>query len=691
MRRCLRLGAMGLSIFAVAGLIGMQAHDARLQAAQGAAGAAQPSRVIPPPNSYPHARYKPLPLFAVKLADDFWKPRVGTHLQKGWLDLQQKFESAGSIDAFRTIAEKRDAPPPRANNDEFVYKWMEAGGFYSGYADCGDACRRINDELRKMIDLVVSTQSPEGYINTWFGNPRTATAANAPLGNAPWNPKGQYELYNFGHLAQAAISTYRATGDRKLLDAVVRFGNLIVTKFGAPTPLPYTRHDHPNHEMAMVELYRVTGDRRYLDFVEHTFNEYKYWARTAVRGHAVRDSLLNTGAVDLYLETGNPAHLATPVRLWEDMVKGKMYLTGGIGSHRQGEAFGDPYVLPDDGYAETCAQISAFFWSHRLLLATGDGRYGDHMERLIYNSVISGISLAGTEYFYRNPLAFWGQDDSAERIGPRKPWFGAPGPAGTPCCPPNVSRFLASLADYFYAAEDDRLLVNLYGANSARVPVAGTTVGIAQATRYPWDGHIKITVAPDAPASFQVLLRVPAWTQGRPVPSDLYRYLNDNPEPVQVLVNGQATDAKVDRGFLVVARAWKKGDVVDLHLPMPVRRVLAHEGISQLKGQVALERGPIVYCAEGVDNGGRALSLIVRDDAALVPEPRPTLLGGVTVLRGPGFAVDGQGPEQPVTVTAVPYALWNNRGSADMTVWLARDRASLRPLPRVPTPSPPVK
>lgn len=686
MRRSLRIGAMGLLIVLAAVRVGTQADETPAQATPQGAVAAQPSRAIPAPNSYPHAVFKPVPLFSVKLADNFWKPRVETNIQKGWLDLEQKFESAGSIDAFRTVAEKRDAPAPRANNDEFVYKWMEAAGYYSGYADCGDACRRINDELRKMIDLVISTQTPEGYINTWFGNPRTVAQ-----GNTPWNPKGQYELYNFGHLAQAAIATYRATGDRKLLDAVVRFGNLIVTKFGAPNHLPYARPDHPNHEMAMVELYRVTGDRRYLDFVEHTFDEYKYWPRTAVQGHAVRDSLLNTGAVDLYLETGNPAHLATPVRLWEDMVRAKMYLTGGIGSHRQGEAFGEPYVLPDDGYAETCAQISAFFWSHRLLLATGDGRYGDHMERLMYNGAISGISLAGTEYFYRNPLVFWGQDDNAERIGPRKPWFGAPGPAGTPCCPPNVSRFLASLADYFYAAQGDRLLVNLYGANSARVPVGGTTVGITQTTRYPWDGHVKIAVTPDTPATFQVLLRVPAWTQGHPVPFDLYRYLNDAPEPVKVLVNGQAYNARLDRGFFVVSRPWKKGDVIDLHLPMPVRRVLANDAVSHLKGQVALERGPIVYCLEGVDNGGHALNLIVKDDAPLAPEPRPDLLGGVTVISGPGFAVDSPGPEQPVKVTAVPYALWNNRGGAEMTVWLARDRASLRALPRVPTPPPTVR
>ena len=340
---------------------GQRVRASQAQAAGGAAGVSQPSRAIPPPNAYPHALYKPVPLFAVKLADDFWRPRVDRNVQNGWTDLQQKFESAGSIDAFRTIAEKRDAPPPRPNNDEFVYKWMEAGGFYSGYPDCGDACSRINRELRKMIDLVVSTATSEGYINTWYSNPKTATLENTPYGTAPWNPKGQSELYNFGHLAQAAISTYRATGDRKLLDAVVRFGNLIVAKFGAPNHLPYTaRPDHPNHEMAMVELYRVTGDRRYLDFVEHTFDELQVpWARTAVQGHAVRDSLLNTGAVDFYLETGKPAHLETPVRLWEDMVTAKMYLTGGIGTHRKGEAFGGPYVLPDDGYAEERAPRSA--------------------------------------------------------------------------------------------------------------------------------------------------------------------------------------------------------------------------------------------------------------------------------------------------------------------------------------------
>jgi DUF1680 family protein len=672
MHGAFRLGALGL-VLSIGG---------------GAAKVSEPTRAVPSPTAYAHAVYAPVPLFAVKLADDFWRPRIDTNIQKGWTDLQQKFESAGSIDAFRTIAEKRDAPAPRPNNDEFVYKWMEAGGFYSGYPDCGETCRRINVELRRMIDLVLSTATPEGYINTWYSNPRTATLENTPYGNAPWNPKGQYELYNFGHLAQAAISTYRATGDRRLLDAVVRFADLIVAKFGAPNHLPYTaRPDHPNHEMAMVELYRVTGDRRYLRFVEHTYDEYKYWPRTAVQGHAVRDSLLNTGAVDLYLETGKPAHLETPARLWDDMVRARMYLTGGIGSHRQGEAFGEPYVLPDDGYAETCAQISAFFWSHRLLLATGDGRYGDHMERLMYNGVISGISLAGTEYFYRNPVAFRGQDDAAQRIGPRKPWFGAPGPPGTPCCPPNVSRFLASLADYFYAAKEDRLLVNLYGANSARVPVSGTVVGLTQTTRYPWDGHVRITVAPDTATAFRLLLRVPAWTQGRPVPSDLYRYLNDAPHAVKILVNGRVSHATPERGFVAVSRTWKKGDVIDLQLPMPVRRVLAHAAVSHLQGQVAFERGPIVYAFEGIDNGGHALDVAVEDAATLSAEARPALLGGITVLTGPGLAVDGTGRERRLTVTAIPYALWNNRGAGDMTVWLARDRASLRRQAVLPAPA----
>jgi hypothetical protein len=414
------------------------------------------------------------------------------------------------------------------------------------------------------------------------------------------------------------------------------------------------RVEHPNHELAMVELSRITGDRRYRDFTQHTLDEYNYWARWQIDGHGVREALLNTAAVDLYLEDGNKAQLATPIRLWQDMLNGRMYLHGGIGSRRGGEAFGDKFELPNDAYAETCAAISTFFWSHKLLLATGDAKYADQMERLLYNGIIAGISLSGTEYCYRNPLTVDSARPIEERGAPRKPWF------GVPCCPPNVSRLFASLGDYFYSTRADGVTVNLYGANTATIPVAGQAVGIKQVTSYPWDGKISITVTPKTPATFALALRVPGWVQGRPVASDLYRHLNDQSEPVRISINGMPFTSKPENGFVTILRQWKSGDVVELELPMTIRRVVAHESVLNLRGLVALERGPVVYCIEAPDNGGAVRNLILPDSVALNAEYRLALLGGVMVLRS------GK-------LTAIPYAVWNNRGLADMTVWIPRE------------------
>lgn len=668
-----------MTLLVFVGLVGTQPRGVRA----GAAPQSEPVKAVqsvPAPGSYPYATLKPVPLGSVKLTDGFWKPRIDTSVEKGWFDLETKFEKEGHFEPFRIIIEKRGVPSnKRANNDEFVFKWMEAGGFYAGYQECGPACGRIRDDLRKAIDMVLSIQTGDGYINSYFGNPNVvaATAGNAG-GNTPFNPEGHYEFYNFGHMTQAAIALYRTTGERKFLDADIRFADLIVSKFGAPNRLPYRlnrgsiaqRNEHPNHEMAMVELYRVTGNKRYLDFARQTLDEYNYWSRWQIDGHGVRETLLNSAAADLYLETGNKAQFATPLRLWDDMVKGRMYITGGIGSRREGEAFGDKYELPNEAYAETCAQIGAFFWSYRMLLATGDARYADIMERLMYNGVISGISLSGTEYFYRNVLASDGKQPEGpnQNLGPRRPWY------STPCCPPNVARFLASLANYFYATALDGVAVNLYGAGTAKIPVAGQVVGITQNTRYPWDGQIGITVAPERPAQFVLYLRVPEWTQGHPVPSDLYRYLNETAEAVRVSVNGQPYAGKPEKGFLAISREWKSGDMVELNLPMPVRRVLAHDSVLNLKGHVALERGPVVYCVEGVDHGGRALNLVLPDNAVLAAEFSPNLLGGVTVLHGPALAMEGVRTRR-VRLTAIPYAVWDNRGWTEMQVWLPRQAA----------------
>ncbi len=619
------------------------------------ASGATAERSVPTSWSYAHALWKPVNMLAVR-PGGIWKSRIDTNIAKGWFDVGHKLEENGHITPFRTIAEGRDVSTgaKTANNDEFVYKWMEAGGYYAGYPSGGSACERVRAELDKAVDLVLRIQKPDGYINSFFGN-RSVAARLRP----PFDSENRFEFYNFGHLAQAAIARYRTTGDRKFLDGAIRFADLIVARFAAPNHLPYrmnrgpihTRTEHPNHEPAMVELYRVTGDRRYLDFVRQTLEEYNFCSRWQIDGHAVQETLLNCGAVDVFLETGDKSFLDASTRLWADMVKGRMYLTGGIGSKLQSEAFGDKYELPNEAYAETCAAISSFFWSHRLLLATGEGMYGDLMERLMYNGILSGLSLSGTEYFYTNPLVA-GKVYSDEKARPlRKPWF------STPCCPPNVARFLASLGGYFYATAPDGISALLYGASAAEIPFGGRKISITQRTNYPWDGTIKLAMEPERPAEFTLRLRIPSWTEGRPVPFDLYRYINAEPARFQVLVNGTPTAAKVENGFAALRREWRHGDIVELRLPMPVRKVAAHESILNLRNHAALERGPVVYCVEGIDHGGSIRDLKLPDGADLRAEFMPGLLGGVTVLRG------GK-------LTAIPYAVWANRGVGDMAVWL---------------------
>ncbi|MCP5120331.1 MAG: hypothetical protein GY953_56775 [bacterium] len=638
------------------------AHAIRaiLLAALAVSAAAQPERFVPTGWSYSHARLKPVDLLAVTLSDTFWKPRIQTNINAGWADLEQKFDRHGHLEPFRIIAEKRREKGRTPNNDEFVYKWMEAGGYYAGHPSCGSACDRIATDLDRTIDLVLSIQRPDGYINSYFGNPLFP-----PAGKGPFDSENRFEFYNFGHLAQAAIALYRTTGDRKLLDPILRFADLIVDKFAAPNTLPYRlnrgpinlRNEHPNHELAMVELYRVTRKKEYLDFAEQTLDGYNFCSRYQIDGHAVQESLLNAGAADVYLEGGEQRFLDTTTRLWEDMVAGRMYLTGGIGSRREGESFGAKYELPEKGYAETCAAISSFFWSHRLLLATGDGRYGDLMERLMYNGILSGLSLSGTHFFYTNPMVSEGERTGVRKgaggsaEAPRQPWY------GTPCCPPNLARFLASLAGHLYATSPNGIWVNLYGAGEANVPFDGERVKITQNTQYPWEGSVKLIIAPASPKRFDLRLRVPSWALGRPVSSDLYRYSEEETQPVTVSVNGAAHEVSIENGFLSIGREWKAGDTVQLQLPMPVRRVLAHPAVLNLTKRVALERGPVVYCVEGVDHGGRALNLTLQEDAKLKAEHRPDLLGGVTVLRGGGL-------------TAIPYAVWANRGVTEMAVWL---------------------
>ncbi|MCL5271128.1 MAG: glycoside hydrolase family 127 protein, partial [bacterium] len=369
-----------------------------------------------------------------------------------------------------------------------------------------------------------------------------------------------------------------------------------------------------------------------------------------------------------------PARAAAGDRLWESVVYKKLYLTGGIGAESGHEGFGPAYALPNaTAYNETCAAIASALWNHRLFLLHGDARYIDVLERTIYNGFLSGVSLGGDRFFYPNPLESDGRRPFNSGTATRVAWFNCS------CCPGNVVRFLPEVPGFVSATRGETLYVNLYAAGNARVTMPGGSVALAQATRYPWEGAVRLTVEPEAESAFALALRIPGWAQGHPVPGDLYRYLNPRPGKVSLKVNGRRAAWTMDKGYAVLRRTWRKGDVIELDLPMPVRRVVAHPAVAADAGRVALERGPLVYCVEGIDHGGAALNLILPDRARVSTGFQPELLGGVTVLRARARALahgaGGKAIEKTTRLTAVPYCVWSNRGAGEMAVWLPREAA----------------
>ena len=489
------------------------------------------------------------------------------------------------------------------------------------------------------------------------------------------NLRVNHELYNVGHLYEAAVAHHQATGKRTLLDVAIRNAELIDSVFG-----PGKIRDVPGHqeiEIGLAKLYRATGERRYLELAKffldqrgqpdrgtlqsnydnpgYTQDHLPVTEQREAVGHAVRAGYLYSGMADVAALTGDQAYIAALDGLWTNVVARRMYLTGGIGARHHGEAFGDDYELPNaEAYAETCAAVANALWNHRMFLLHGDAKYLDVLERTLYNGFLAGISLHGDTFFYTNPLSSDGEWPFNVHTGAvRYPWFECS------CCPTNVVRLLPSLPGYAYAHRDGDLYVNLYVAGTATVPTAAGGVTLTQDTDYPWSGAVKLTVDPPADSAFAIRLRIPGWARGEPVPSDLYRHLDASGAAPSLRVNGAPADLELDRGFAVVRRHWRPGDVVELDLPMPVRRVVSHAGVAGNRGRVAVERGPLVYCAEGADNGGTALELTLPDAAALTAEHDAGLLGGVTTIRGGG-------------ITLIPYYAWSHRGAGEMNVWLRR-------------------
>ena len=629
----------------------------------------------------------------VELRGGFWGLRLKTHHEVTVPHALNCLEKAGHVTNFDKAAGVFDGPL-RGHHafDSDIHKALEGALYCLQHRDDSQLRKRVEGILGRIL----AAQQEDGFLISYY-------IVRDP--DKRWeNLRLEHQLYNAGHFFEMAVEHNRLTGKPKVLNAAKRFADHIDGIFG-----PAKRYDVPGHEeieLALVKLYRATGQRRYLALSRFFLDERGHAhgferkpfdpntmtpeppnfddlppaersrarrrARNSIRngrmqdhkplveqdaiGHAVRAGYVYSAMADIARFMDAPEYEQALDRIWQDVVARKMYITGGIGTAQyHDEGFGDPYLLPNRTYCESCANIAHVLWQHRMNLLKGQAKYADVMELALYNGAISGISISGDAFFYQNPLE--------SRGGRRSSWI------GLACCPTNLTRIIPQVGGFVYAHEKAKVYVNLYAAGEASFRIDGrATVKLAQKTEYPWSGRVRLTVTPDQSSDFTLCLRIPGWASGRPVPSDLYRFAEAKAPPVALKINGRTTDPspKAD-GYVHLKRRWKAGDIVELDLPMPINRVHAHQNVKADQGKVALMRGPIIYCLEAVDHPDVDVShLVLPPKADLRAEHRPGLLGGVTVLRGEALA-DGK---RPVTLTALPYYAWANREKGAMTVWI---------------------
>ncbi len=619
----------------------------------------------------PHAKLQPAPVAAVRIAGGLWAARREVNVQASIPSLLDELESRGIIDNFRRISGRKSVARkgPRYTDSD-VYKWIEGAAF----ALQSSQNASLQAQVDRVIDEIVAAQEPTGYLNTWYVEERKALR---------WQEQHSgHELYCLGHWLQAGLAYQRATGNRKLLDAGIRFVNHILNDVVPSGQALYA--GHPEIEMALIELYRNERDERYLRLagtiltgardqlklteaqMRYTFSGKPFTERTEMEGHAVRACYAAAGATDYYLETGDAAYWQTLTRLWEDMAQRKMYVTGGVGSRASGEAFGEPFELPNaQAYTESCAAISNMMWSWRMLHADPQAKYADVVERALYNSINSGMSLSGTLYCYRNPLALSGNPN--DRI--RNPWY------DTTCCPPNLQRLFASLPGYFYSRSAEGLYVHHYAEGTLEWTLQdGSALRVKQSTSYPWQGNVLLEVSPSVEKDFALFVRIPGWSQ-----------------KTTVKVNGSPV-ARVQPGsYLPLRRMWKMGDRVEIGFDMRVQALQANPLARENAGSVAVQRGPIVYALEqpdqplGVNVADVALSLSSDPAKDFRTAFQQDLLGGVMVLKHRGVAYTQSAATLPlyaaretypsregkeVELTLIPYYAFHNRGEVAMQVWL---------------------
>jgi len=611
----------------------------------------------------------------------------------------EQCKNTGRFDAWKLDWKPGKPGRPHHFWDSDVAKWIEA----AAYVLAIEPNPELEKQVDEVIELIANAQHEDGYLNIYY--------SVVEPGKRWTNLKDMHELYCAGHLMEAAVAYYEATGKRKFLDVMCRYADHIDSVFGPEVGKKKGYPGHEEIELALVKLYRTTGEERYLrlseffinergkqphyfeqearergvdlkekkNWKEYEMKEYAYYQahlpvreQTTAEGHAVRAMYLYSGMADVALETGDKTLIEACKRLWDNVINRRMYITGGIGSSHIGERFTFDYDLPNEtAYAETCAAIALVFWAHRMFHLDKDRRYIDVIERALYNGVLSGISLDGTRFFYANPLQVYPEAYKNNSLGVgehvtpvRQEWFGCA------CCPPNIARLIASLGQYIYSQSDEELFVNLYINSQCSLELKGRKVILSQNTNYPWDDKIRIEVSPEVQSQFVLALRIPGWCRS-----------------FKALINGQPIEdpaVMMDRGYLKLERKWNPGDYVELKLQMPVEKIEAHPAIRGNCGRIALQRGPVVYCLEEIDNGPNLADVVIPKDEELRSVFRPDLLEGVTVIQGKAWrrkvsdwgdslyrplSKDGSYKEE-FDFTAIPYFAWCNRKPGEMIVWI---------------------
>lgn len=637
-------------------------------------------------NEYP---ITPVPFTKVKVTDNFWANRIKTNHDVTIPIAIQKSIETGRVDNFAIAGGLKEGVfcSPYPFDDSDIYKIIE-GAAYSLQMFPDQKMEHMVDSL---IDLIELAQEDDGYL---FTN-RTIMGEHGHewIGKTRWENVDDlsHELYNLGHFYEAATAYYLATGKRKILDIAIKSADLIDNTFGYGKIENYPGHQEV--EIGLVKLYRVTGEKRYLDLAKFfldirgkgTLGEHRTYnqshlpviEQTEAVGHSVRAAYMWSGMADVAALTGDQSYVNAITKIWEDVVYKKLYITGGIGAEGGHEGFGGAYELPNGrAYCETCAAIANVFWNYRMFLMTGDSKFIDVLERSLYNNVLSGVSLSGDHFFYPNPLESEGQHQRSE-------WFGCA------CCPSNISRFIPSMPNYIYAQKNENIYINLFVPGTTMFESEKGKIQISQSGNMPWDGNVAISVNPEKPVKSKLYIRIPGWAGEAPVPGDLYSFARSTSSKAVFKINGEEVRPKFEKGYAVLSKKWIPGDLVEVGFPFEIRKILAHESIEDDRGKMALQLGPLVYCAEWPDfDEPGILNLFLAENADLSYDFESTLLGGVNVITGDAEgsrrnAASNEIETYPRKFRSVPYYGWAHRGRGEMAVWIptSKEAARVKPAP----------